>query len=53
MHDAARRGRTEVIKYLIENGADADAKNNLGETAVDFARTAKHEDVVELIRKYE
>jgi ankyrin repeat protein len=39
---AARGGHRDVIDYLISQGADLDAKNELGLTAVDFARAQAH-----------
>jgi ankyrin repeat protein len=35
---ASRAGHREVAEYLLSQGADLQAKNELGLTAVDFAR---------------
>ena len=39
---AARGGFREVVDYLLSQGADLEAKNELGLTAVDFARAQGH-----------
>ena len=39
---AARGGHRDVIDYLLSQGADLEAKNELGLTAVDFARAQAH-----------
>ena len=39
---AARGGHRDVIEYLLSQGADIEAKNELGLTAVDFARAQSH-----------
>ena len=39
---AARSGHLDVVEYLLAQGADLQAKNELGLTAVDFARAQGH-----------
>jgi len=46
---AAHYGSIEAVKLLLEAGADPSMKNQLGLTAVDFARRADRQDVAELI----
>ena len=36
---ASEAGHFEVVKYLVENGANANLKDNDGKTALDFAET--------------
>ncbi len=40
LHDAAARGDNEVIRYLVEHGADVTAVNRKGQTTVDMANGA-------------
>jgi ankyrin repeat protein len=39
LHHAAARGDNEVIKYLIDHGADVRAVNRTGQTTVDMANS--------------
>jgi ankyrin repeat protein len=38
LHGAAQRGYTEVVKFLVEHGADLQAKDAVGRTALDLAK---------------
>ena len=44
--EASHRGHSEVVKLLIDGGADVNVKNNKGETAKELA---KNNDIKELI----
>jgi len=44
---AARGGHVSTVKLLLDNGADLTMKNQIGMTALDFAKTYKEPDVVE------
>lgn len=44
---AARGGHIFTVKLLLDEGADATLKNNIGMTAIDFARQAEHQDIVD------
>ncbi|MFT4067563.1 ankyrin repeat domain-containing protein [Paraburkholderia sp.] len=44
---AARGGHVSTVKLLLDNGADLMVKNQIGMTALDFAKTYKEPDVVE------
>lgn len=46
---AARYGRAEVVRLLLEEGADPTLRNQLGLDAIDFARQVGRETIVELI----
>ena len=62
LHEAARWGWNEVVKFLVANGADVMAKDNRGNTVVDSAlgkaggnsrggqRIDVHEDTAALLR---
>lgn len=47
--NASSKGHLEVVKYLIEKGADIHAKNNYGKTALDMAKDKKNTEVVEYL----
>ncbi|HUT10864.1 MAG TPA: ankyrin repeat domain-containing protein [Thermoguttaceae bacterium] len=49
LHAAAWRGCVEVVRVLLAHKADAAIQGNMGFTAVDEARSAGHEAVVELL----
>ena len=44
---AARGGHVSTVKLLLDNGADLTVKNQIGLSALDFAKTYKEPDVVE------
>ncbi|WP_404298882.1 ankyrin repeat domain-containing protein [Alicycliphilus denitrificans] len=46
---AVRYGQADVARLLVEEGADPQLKNELGLTALDFARQANRADMVELV----
>jgi len=38
LHGAAERGYNEIVKFLVENGADLQAKDSIGRTPLDMAK---------------
>lgn len=48
---AVRYGLSDVARLLLSEGADPSIKNDLGLTAIDFARQAGREDMVALIEQ--
>ena len=51
IHFAARSGNVEMVKKLISDGEDVNAKNNVGQTPLDIAeKFEQHEISVELMR---
>ena len=46
---AVRYGQGEVARQLVQEGADPTLKNDLGLTALDFARQADRADMMELL----
>ena len=52
LHGAAAKGHLAVAEVLLKNGADMSIKNEFEETAVDWARNAKRDDMVKLLRTF-
>jgi ankyrin repeat protein len=46
---AAFMGHTEVGKMLVETGADVNARNDEGQTALMIAREKEHSLIVDLL----
>ena len=46
--NASYNGHLKIVKFLIENGADINIKNNDGKTALDLAKT---EEIKKVLRK--
>lgn len=46
---AAMYGTVDAVKVLVESGADPALKNDLGLTAIDFARQVQRDDMVAVI----
>jgi ankyrin repeat protein len=44
---AARGGHILTVKLLLDEGADATLKNELGMTAIDFAKKNNHQDIAD------
>jgi ankyrin repeat protein len=53
LHVAAFAGQKEAAELLIEKGADVNAKNKEGLTALEMALQMSHQPTVELLRKYQ
>jgi len=51
--EAAGLGQTEIVKYLLENGANIHAKAVMGgETALDAAKVFKRKEVIGVLKRY-
>jgi ankyrin repeat protein len=48
---ASAKGHTEVVRSLLAMGADADAENRYGESAIDLAVEEGYLGVVRLLLK--
>ena len=46
---ASRDGRLELVTYLVENGADLNARNENNETALNSASLNEHLEVVKYL----
>jgi ankyrin repeat protein len=49
--NAAQRGAVEVCRWLLEHGANKNARDTSKMTALDYAKMNKHQPVVELLEK--
>jgi cytohesin len=47
---AAQRGHAEMVRLLIENGADPGVSNRQGQTPLELARRSGHAEVVALLK---
>ena len=52
LHAASRRGHLEVVKLLLQRGADVNALDNANKTAAELALENDHADVAESIAEY-
>jgi len=50
LHKAAQFGYISIIQLLIENGADVNASNNEGETALHYAMKNNNAELEEYLR---
>jgi ankyrin repeat protein len=48
---AAARGHVEVVKALLESGAELNARTRKGRTAIDIATQEGHNDITALLRE--
>jgi ankyrin repeat protein len=48
---SAYQGHTEIVKLLLAKGADKDAKDRYGWTALAFATEGRHPEIIELLNK--
>lgn len=51
LHNASKKGYIEVVKLLVEHGADISARTKLKRTAEDVARIAKRSHIVSYLAK--
>ena len=49
LHSASAYGRTKVVKYLVDKGADVSAGNEVSETPLHYAALHGHTQVVEIL----
>lgn len=50
--EAAQEGHVELVKYLLEAGADVNAQTGTGDTALTFCCENGHTDVADILLKY-
>ena len=49
LHWACAEGKTQVVKLLVEKGADVNAKTERGYTPLDLARKRKYHEIVDFL----
>ncbi len=49
LHLAAAEGQEDVVKYLLDKGADANAKDRWSLRPVDDAKANNHDSIVEIL----
>ena len=49
---AASLGRTEIMRFFLENGCNPHYRNNKGQTALELAAAAGHQDCVAILRDF-
>jgi len=52
IHEAARKGNIEAVKQHMAAGTDVNAKDDLGETSIDWANKYNRVSTVDLLRKH-
>ena len=53
LHIAAQKGKTEVLKFLLQCGSDVDMKNDIGIRPLHMAALNDHVDIVQLLTSYQ
>ena len=48
---AADKGHPEIVNFLLEAGADVNARDFSGYSALGFAQNAGHAEIVDMLRK--
>ena len=52
IHDAAKTGDLAGVQAELDKGADVNAKNESGETPLDFTKQTKQKAIADLLRKH-
>lgn len=48
---ASYKGHTEIVRMLVNAGADINIKDKYGKTALDYAMERGHKDIVSILKK--
>lgn len=49
LHSAAQWGREDIVKMLLSNGAEVDAKNHWGQKPLHYACVFRHKEIAEML----
>ena len=49
LHEAARRGHEQMVRFLLDSGIDVALKDNNGKTAREIAAENQHQNVIEML----
>ena len=52
LHRAVSRGHLKIVRFLLENGANIDARDSLGRTALHLAVTTESKELVQLLLSF-
>lgn len=52
LHVASDWGKLEVVRQLLEHGADVEVKDNDGETALQCATDEGYDEIMKLLREH-
>ncbi|KAJ1412676.1 ankyrin repeat-containing domain protein [Ochromonadaceae sp. CCMP2298] len=52
LHFAADRGHSDISEFLLQNGANVDAVDSSGQTALMYAVACEYKDVVEILLRF-
>lgn len=53
LHKAAELGNADVVRYLVDQGADVSIKDVTNRSAMDWAALNNHQDIAELLQSVE
>ena len=53
LHIASKRGSVEIVELLINCGANVDAKNGQGKTALDLAKMSGNKSLIDLLENHQ
>jgi len=51
LHETCRDDEIEKVKFLVEKGANVNAKNNKGKTPLDMAKKGGYQNIVQFLEK--
>ena len=48
---SGKKGRVEVVRFLLQSGADKSLKNHRGKTAVEIAQAKGQKEVAKILKE--
>jgi len=52
LHHAASRGNVDIIRKLLQGGAEVNIKNEFGQTPLDLAKLMKRPEAVKVLKAH-